>query len=654
MQFLSPISAFFALSLPAIVILYLLKRTYIDTEISSHMLWNRVLQEQEANRPWQKLRRRPLLLLQLLAAALLVLAIMGPYWKQSNAPQGHAVLIVDRSASMTAKGDDEQPLMDQMKAQAASWISEQPSNRLLTIIATGEQPELIASRELDHNAAIEAISSLHPTFGAADNLAAMSLADSLLTQESDGEIVLFTDGRWKDAAEVNELQLHSSLRLMLASDSVDGGNAAIVHFGLKDQPNSDNTREAVLTVRNDSNAARQMTIKVYAEGSKSAIATEKMKAEANGWASVKISKLPGGAAFYKAVLEYEGDRYEADNMMYQFPAAAGDKTALLVSDGNLFLEKALLLAGVSTLKVNAEQYVPSAENGKELDWIIIDGDAERLLKDKNWTKLLREKPVWYIDHPDETGAVPANSRIEIAAHPITSYLSLADTHIGRLDEPAVAWGEPIVKYGGIPAIFAGTVEGKPQLRFTFDLQDTDLPLRPEFPVLIVQAADWMSGGIRSELGSSIADANVEVSVGSDTAKAEWMPVELLKGYGQSNANSPIVAADLTSGVINAPAIPGLYRLKEYDGSGRAAGDRMLAVMADPGENEAFGQATEPIAPVSAAKAPDTNTDNTEQMDRAGIGFGMPAAAASAAGWLALLLFALLIGEWEVYRRGNAG
>ena len=53
----SAASAVFALALPAILLMYLLKRRYPETEIASHLLWRRALREQEANRPWQRLRR---------------------------------------------------------------------------------------------------------------------------------------------------------------------------------------------------------------------------------------------------------------------------------------------------------------------------------------------------------------------------------------------------------------------------------------------------------------------------------------------------------------------------------------------------------------------------------------------------------------------
>jgi len=64
MQFLSVASAWFAAALPAIAAMYILKRTYENQHIASHLLWRRVLQEQEANRPWQKLRSRWLLIVQ--------------------------------------------------------------------------------------------------------------------------------------------------------------------------------------------------------------------------------------------------------------------------------------------------------------------------------------------------------------------------------------------------------------------------------------------------------------------------------------------------------------------------------------------------------------------------------------------------------------
>lgn len=106
MFFDSVSSLWFGLSLPAIMLLYLFKRKYVDTPVSSHLLWNRVLKDMEANRPWQKLRNRLLMFVQLLAAALLVLALMQPWIAAGGTAKEHAVIVLDRSASMEKKGPE--------------------------------------------------------------------------------------------------------------------------------------------------------------------------------------------------------------------------------------------------------------------------------------------------------------------------------------------------------------------------------------------------------------------------------------------------------------------------------------------------------------------------------------------------------------------
>lgn len=654
MQFLSPLSALFALSLPAIVLMYLLKRTYIDTEIASHMLWSRVLKEQEANRPWQKLRSRPLLLLQLLAAALLVLAIMQPFLNKSVAQASHTVMIIDRSGSMSARvSNSDETFFQQAINNAEKWLLEQADDHVVTLIATGEQPQIIISREQDRKLTIEALHGIKQEYGISDNLAAMSLADALQSNESNGQILLFSDDRWADAEAVNELQLHAQFDKFISAGGQSEKNGAIAHFGIKSDMDNEGMNVGVVTLRNDDPInAQQMKVNIYAEGSSSApIATKTILVEPGAWTSVKVDQLPEDAAYYKAQLVSKSDPFPADNTVYQFPAAPRDRQALLVTDGNLFLEKALQLAGVKTIKVDPEQYVPTEEHRKDMDWIVIDGDATALLEDTSWTELLQAKPVWYIDHPTDSAeetAVPASSRVELAEHAVTAYLSFADTHIGRFVKPkgGVTWGEPVVKYGGVPAIYAGSVDGRPQLRFTFDLQDTDLPLRPEFPVLIVQAANWMSGGARNELGTVVANAPMELSFEGETSTAYWQPIEWLADTAELKVGDRIPLSVTDKNDHKAPSIPGLYRLYERNESGDTASDRLIAVTTDSAESSVMA-GTVNIAPTGSepSSADDGNKDNKATASHQG--------TEVLAGWIALFLLVLMLSEWEVYRRGHA-
>jgi hypothetical protein len=86
MSFLEPLAFWFALSLPVVVVLYLLKRKRVVKLVSSTLLWQRFLAENQANAPFQRLRKNWLLLLQLLMLALAVLARAQPSIFQRQCP----------------------------------------------------------------------------------------------------------------------------------------------------------------------------------------------------------------------------------------------------------------------------------------------------------------------------------------------------------------------------------------------------------------------------------------------------------------------------------------------------------------------------------------------------------------------------------------
>jgi len=663
MQFLSMASAWFAAALPVIAAMYILKRTYENKKIASHLLWRRVLQEQEANRPWQKLRSRWLLLLQLLIALLLVLALMEPIMTRPAASTGHVVLLIDRSASMAARADDMTAAsMTRFEAaiQAAKlWVDQQAKNRPITIVATGAQPEILINRQSSKEQMKRQLEVLTPFYGKSDHTSALSLADSLLQDDERGEIVVFTDDKWSDAAEANKLNLHAKVERVVVGNADASSNVSILYFGIKADSSHNGKSAAIITIRNDSKLEQTVKLAVFAandenDAQKQALAANQtVIVPAGVWESVEVSELPP-ALYYKAQIERRNDAVEMDNTAYQFPSTPRVRQALLISEGNLFLEKALQLAGVQTVKINPDSASPTGEQVDKLDWIILDGMNERLLADPEWSKLLESKPLWMIDHPgesNETASIPENARVEKKEHPLTTYLTFADTHIGRLEKPDPAelvWGESVLNYGGIPAIYAGIDKGKPKLRFTFNFQDTDLPLRPEFPILIVQAAQWMSGGSQLELGTAIAEQPLEMSLHSDTVKAVWETVELAGVNSEAEQALLRQSAELdmeAAGLYIAPPIPGLYRLVESGKDQSIVSSRLLAVIMDHTEllttaAEGEASAQNESIPTSIDPGIERSSEQEQQV--------------SLQLYAAILLLLIMAVEWEVYRRGLSG
>ncbi|MDD2922742.1 MAG: BatA and WFA domain-containing protein, partial [Anaerolineales bacterium] len=100
MQLLTPLAlALGALAIP-IILLYMLKLRRKQTQVSSTMLWGKILRDKQANTPWQKLKRNLLLFLQLLILAALVFALARPALPTKVVASGAVVVLLDASASM--------------------------------------------------------------------------------------------------------------------------------------------------------------------------------------------------------------------------------------------------------------------------------------------------------------------------------------------------------------------------------------------------------------------------------------------------------------------------------------------------------------------------------------------------------------------------
>src|SRR5712671_1524573 len=116
-HFLNPLSATLAaaIAVPALLILYFLKLRRREMPISSTLLWKKAIQDLQVNAPFQKLRRNLLLLLQLLMLLLLCLALSRPVSNYKPGAGKTSVILIDRSASMSAADFKGKTRLDEAK-----------------------------------------------------------------------------------------------------------------------------------------------------------------------------------------------------------------------------------------------------------------------------------------------------------------------------------------------------------------------------------------------------------------------------------------------------------------------------------------------------------------------------------------------------------
>ncbi|HFQ94735.1 MAG TPA: VWA domain-containing protein [Anaerolineae bacterium] len=352
MSFLTP--AFLALGALAIpiILLYMLRLRRREVMVSSTMLWQKLLRDREANAPWQKLRRNLLLFLQLLILAGLVLALARPYLPIPSVINGSVVVLLDASASMQAT-DVAPSRFAAAKEETRRLIGDLGGGSQMTIIQAGLTPTVLNPATNDKAALRQAVETAQPENGATDWGAALALAAGAVQGSDNGRILLISDGGLPDdlpplPVDVTYIPVGSSgenLALTaLATRATEQGIqlfASIANEGETDQ-------DALLSISLDDVLYDSRRISVPA-GSAASVTWE----------------LPAGTAVIQAQLsEQADDNLPLDDTAWAAHEGGVSNRALLVTDGNLFLEQALgVLPGIEAFKAAPDTDLIYNEDG---------------------------------------------------------------------------------------------------------------------------------------------------------------------------------------------------------------------------------------------------------------------------------------------------
>lgn len=631
----------FGLSIPVIVLLYLFKRKYIDTTVPSHFLWNRVLRNIEANRPWQKLQNRLLLWLQLFVAALLVFALMQPYILIQGGSK-HTVIVVDASSSMNSiwheDGETEISRFDYAKEQMLVYVDKLSRGSELTLLKVGSQPEVLLSRESDRQKWNQVIKELSIDFGQSAYRETLSLAAALTKDIPDSSVVIYSDEQWSEQSQ--DIKFDVPVQVV-STFQPDGVNVAIEQFGVKRGQNDQVSGVAVS--RNYGNRDLEVVLDLY--GDNQLLSSKQINISSRQSMTVAFEGLSTAEVYRISVGLPSGlrDDYEPDNTAFAFLEQGGTTNILLLTSGNLFLEKALQLTGSQVIRMDtrttsddAPDHAPSVPVNHP-DIIVVDGELPHYFTQGDWIALIQKTPLWTLGGAGgeiqlTTGAMQTES------HPVTRYLSLKESPVATLiDADLPSWANPIMTIDGKPAMYAGTEHGSARLSFLFELSAGDLPLRPEFPILVNNAVEWLKAGKETSLGRMNAGTQVEIPVNVEAKVGMWVPAD---GYALEYGAVP-VPAEASGGLISSkqkvPTIPGLWRFEFKDVKETLLSSYYVEVSTNRIES-----AIDTDQSLQIVENGDTASDGTNRT--------MPYSLIYWIGWLVLIV---ILVEWGVYQRGRS-
>lgn len=260
-----------------LLLLYVLKVRRQRVRVASTWLWQAAARDMLARSPWQRLRARWLLLLEVMALTALGLALTRPTLSGAGIDSEHVALVLDVSASMQTE------VAGHSRFEAARAAGERVLGALspgadVLLIEAGSEPRVVGPADRDLSRVRTRLSSL-AALGVEGHLdRAIVLASEQLSQRAGSRrIVVISDANGLSAPLP---QTKVPISIVKVGQAVD--NAAIVRLDVGRAQDGATRRDRVevfAEVRSFGSAARDVFVTLKQRGSPTVLASRKLRLE---------------------------------------------------------------------------------------------------------------------------------------------------------------------------------------------------------------------------------------------------------------------------------------------------------------------------------------------------------------------------------------
>ncbi len=608
MTFLSPIPALVAaaVTVPALLLFYFLKLRRRPVRVSSTLLWVQATRDLQVNIPFRWLRFTWLLLLQLLILALFLLALARPAIHSPGQAAARTVLLIDRSASMSARdGPKHASRLDAAKERATRYIDELArgsGDASFSIVSFAAQPTILTSFSTDRSAATQAINAIAPTDQPGDLAAALHLAGAMMAGDTDesgprttGVVVLLSDGsfavdqglslagaefRFERVGPLNT-DGYDNLGIVACSARRDRDDPGAVRLFLRLQNSARTDVGAPVIVTLDDREIERRPVIVPAAGQSpgEAAATFDLRSRDGGIVQVRIDRP---------------DALDADNAAaIVLPAATKPRLLLVIPDSpatnpaprpthwvitNILdeLELPYRVMPASAFEADAAGHALG-----HADLIIFDGVLPKSLPPLPSLSFGAGLPLpgIYVGGPGLDSGYFISWR---RTHAVLRDISLDSVYVSRAvtqpDSVPAASGTLTELARGAPGPFIVELEQGSIHRIVvaFDPADSTWPLNAGFPIFIAAAIDYLTLHADQSAGRSFTTAEL--------AQLDWPGVAgllTLDGPIRLSADSRAESAPISLGRVERA---GIYRLASAPASTPLTARALAVNLLDPVES----------------------------------------------------------------------
>lgn len=612
MNLLVPAALAFSVIIPIILIFYFMRPKRQERVVGSTLLWQQALQDLQASRPWQRLRITPLLLLQLLAAAVIVLVLTRPAILTSNRISGDTIIILQASASMQAT-DVTPSRFENAKSQIADFIDALGPSDHLSLITMARTPQVLIASSQDKNQLSAALQRAKVTNQSADLEQALALATSLAAGRANIQVLVIGDGHVQQPDQL----LDVAFPVRYLSIGTDTPNAALLALASRVVQGN---LVALAQVANYSHQQRSIPVSLYADGQLVGVKTITLPANASG--SVVWGPLATNTRTLHAKLITQ-DAMTADHEAWAIVGGATHGRVLLVTKGNSFLETALRLqTNIDLYETTPAKYVTL----NTYDLTVFDSFVPATLPEGN---------LFFINPPEGSYPFGASQHETKVSHitvgsddaNLLNAVDLGSIHVLRYSHqlnPSV-WMQAIITTPETPLLLAGEHNNIRIATLGFDLHDSDLPLQPSFPILVYNMLNWFLPAPVAGDGQVIAGVPVSVQT--------W------PGATQVTITSP----DQQSVTVGPP-----FPVTPYDKTNQLGMYQVTQHIQGQLRSGAF--TVNLFDPAQSRLAPANGLPVTHSSNFTGSSNPIPRELREIWPWIAALLLLILCAEWWLFSR----
>ncbi|MDU5106786.1 VWA domain-containing protein [Clostridium sp.] len=459
---------FLLITIPLLILLYILKRKYREEVISSTLLWNEVYKNTRANTPWEKLRKNIMLLLQIIILLLLIFSLMRPFLNFGGKTYKNIILVIDNTASMSAEYGDGTRL-EEAKKLAKEVLSSTKDDTNTYIISFDGNSNLLQNGDFNKEISNEIISSISQSYNTGEINEILSFVKAIGEGiEEEYEVIAITDKDFS-LGDVN------GKVVSLANSGVNASIDNISHKFLEDKI------RVIATITNRGSGEYSGDFSLYDGEELISVEALDLKEGDNktltfDLPSIKSEVLRGELSRKDMILE--------DNTYNHVIGKKKVNKVLIVTEENLFLEKAFSsIQNTEVYKTNSASNLTSADS---YDLYVFDGITPDIIPSKGSILFINpsSNEFFNVISGGEGGEAKAvigevSKYLEDTTFTAAKYNSIEIPYYGRgflnIDEDFIG--------------FKGEVDGRKIAALSFDLHNSDFPLKKEFPILMYELGE---------------------------------------------------------------------------------------------------------------------------------------------------------------------